>query len=241
MANEQPVYDEAALAALEEFTDEYTTEQFDVDSDYAAPPPPLPDGWHMAKLNLIGAKDAEGTLKEFVGPRAWGNIPFHPENEKNPGGTFFTQIDATIVDPGGAQDGKRTNRFNVTTHPEERRNNASSASLVYRAVKGTAIPGLKPAAHIGLVLDLLRGENPIVWVKTQLEGEAAEASKAFQEAKKAGQTGMKKPKTYRGEKSFSQDGKVTGRVLDADSGEFVVGRPTIVDMKPQSFVPPASK
>lgn len=228
MPNEQPLYDEAALLALEEDTDEFTPEAFDKDADYSAPPPPLPDGWHQAKLNLIGAKDSEGTLKEFVGPRPWGNIP----------STYFTQIDATIVDPGGAQDGKRTNRFNVTTHPEERRNNASSASLVYKAITGDPIPGLKPAAHMGLVLDQLRGQSPIVWVKTQLEGEAQEASKAFQEAKKAGDKSAQKPKTYRGEKSFMENGKVTGRVVDPASGEIVVGRPSITDMKPQSFVPP---
>ena len=228
---EQPLYDETALAALENDTDEYTPEVFDKDADYAAPPPPLPDRWHLAKLNLIGAKDAEGVLKEFVGPRPWGNIP----------ATYFTQIDATVVDPGGAQDGKRTNRFNVTTHPEERRNNASSASLVYKAITGNPIPGLKPAAHIGLVLDQLRGQSPIVWIKTQLEGEPQEASKAFQEAKKAGQVGATKPKTYRGEKSFMENGKVTGRVVDPTSGEIVVGRPSIVDMKPQSFVPPVVK
>lgn len=228
MANETPLYDETALEALENFTDEFTPEQFDQDADYAAPPPPLPDGWHLAQLNLIGAKDKEGVLKEFVGPRPWGNIP----------ATFFTQIDAKVVDQGGAQDGKRTNRFNVTTHPEERRNNASSASLVYKAITGDPIPGLKPAVHMGLVLDQLRGQSPIVWIKTQLEGEAQEASKAAQAAKLAG-TAVKKPKTFRGEKAFSQEGKVTGRVFDADSNEFVVGRPSIVDMKPQSFVPPA--
>lgn len=227
MANEQPLYDESALAELEGYTDEFTPEAFDSDADYAAPPPPLPDGWHMAKLNLIGAK-VDGVLKEFSGPRKWGNIP----------ATFFTQIDATIVDVGGAQDGKRTNRFNVTTHPEERRNNASSASLVYKAIVGSTIPGLKPAVHMGLLLDELRGQSPIVWIKTQLEGEAQEASKAFQAAKEAGDKNAKKPKTFRGEKSFMQEGKVTGRVVDPDTNEIVVGRPSIVDMKPQSFTPP---
>lgn len=233
MANETPQYDETALASLEEFTDEFTPEQFDVNADYSAPPPPLPDGWSMAKLVLLGAKDKDGNLKEFTGPRPWGNIP----------STFFTQIEAIVVDPGGAQDGKRTNRFNVTTHPEERRNNASSASLVYRAITGNPIPGLKPAAHMGLVLDLLRGESPIVWIKTQLEGEASEASKAFQEKKKAGTLapGEKGPKTFRGEKSFSENGKVTGRLVDPETGEIVVGRPSITDMKPQSFVPPVKK
>lgn len=228
--NEAPQYDETALAALEDFTDEFTPEQFDQDADYAAPPPPLPDGWHMAKLNLIGAK-VEGVLKEFSGPRKWGNIPQ----------TFFTQIDATVVDPSGPQDGKRTNRFNVTTHPEERRNNASSASLVYRAVTEKPIPGLKPAVHMGLVLDLLRGQSPIVWIKTQLEGESSEASKAFQAAKEAGDTSAKKPKTFRGEKAFTQEGKLTGRTVDPDTNEIVVGRPSIQDMKPQSFTPPVKK
>jgi len=227
---EQPMYDETFLASLENDTDEFTPEVFDKDADYAAPPPPLPDGWHQAKLNLIGAKDGEGTLKEAVGPRPWGNIP----------STYFTQIDATVVDPGGAQDGKRTNRFNVTTHPEERRNNASSASLVYKAITGNPIPGLKPAAHIGLVLDQLRGQSPIVWIKTQLEGEAQEASQVFQANKKNGITSPK-PKTFRGEKSFMENGKVTGRVVDPATGEIVVGRPMIVDLKPQSFVPPVKK
>lgn len=231
MPTEQPLYDETFLASLENDADEFTPEQFDVDADYASPPPPLPDGWHLAKLNLIGAKDAEGVLKEAVGPRPWGSIP----------ATYFTQIDATVVDLGGAQDGKRTNRFNVTTHPEERRNNASSASLVYKAVVGSPIPGLKPAVHMGLVLDQLRGQTPLVWIKTQLEGEAQEASKVFQEAKKAGNKDAKKPKTYRGEKAFTQEGKVTGRVFDNDANEFVVGRPQITDMKPQSFVPPIVK
>lgn len=230
MANEQPLYDETALAELESSTDEFTAEQFDQDADYAAPPPPLPDGWHQAKLNLIGAKDKDGVLKEFVGPRPWGNIP----------ATYFTQIDATVVDPGGAQDGKRTNRFNVTTHPEERRNNASSASLVYKAITGDPIPGMKPAFHMGKLLEQLRGQSPIVWVKTSLEGEAQEASKAFQEAKKSGSLapGQKGPRTYRGEKAFTQEGKVTGKVFDPDTGETVVGRPAILDMKPQSFIPP---
>lgn len=226
----QPLYDENFLASLESITEEFTAEEFDTDADYAAPPPPLPDGWHMAKLNLIGAKDKEGVLKEAVGPRTWGNVP----------STFFTQIDATIVDPSGPQDGKRTNRFNVTTHPEERRNNASSASLVYKAVTGDPIPGLKPAHHIALVLEQLRGQSPIVWIRTQLEGEPQDASKAFQEAKKLGQVGTK-PRVYRGEKAFTENGKMTGRVVDPESGEIVVGRPAIIDMKPQSYVPPVKK
>lgn len=233
MPNEIPTMNEEFLASLEDFTDEFTAEEFDQDADYAAPPPPLPDGGHLAKLNLIGVKDSNGVLQEAIGPRPWGNIP----------STFFTQIDATIIDPGGPQDGKRTQRFNVTTHAEERRNNSSSASLVYKAITGKPIPGLKPSVHIGLLLDLLRGESPIVWIKTRLEGEAQEASKAYQEKKKAGtlEKGEKGPKTFRGEKSFMENGKVTGRVLDPETGEIVVGRPAIIDMKHQSFVSPEEK
>ena len=228
MPNETPTYDETLLESLENDPTEFSSTEFDPDADYAAPPPPLPDGWHLAKLNLIGAKDKDGNLKEFVGPRPWGNIP----------ATYFTQIDATIVDPGGPQDGKRTTRFNVTTHPEERRNGASSASLVYRAITGQPLPGVKPALHMKEVLDLLRGQSPIVMIRTQLEGEAQEASKAFQEAKQRGEQG-KKPRTFRGEKAFTQEGKLTGRCIDPETGEIVVGRPAIQDIKPQSFTPPA--
>lgn len=226
MPNETPTYDETLLESLENDPTEFSSTEFDPDADYAAPPPPLPDGWHLAKLNLIGAKDKDGNLKEFVGPRPWGNIP----------ATYFTQIDATIVDPGGPQDGKRTTRFNVTTHPEERRNGASSASLVYRAITGQPIPGVKPALHMKEVLDLLRGQSPIVMIRTQLEGEAQEASKAFQDAKQRGEQG-KKPRTFRGEKAFTQEGKLTGRCIDTETGEIVVGRPAIQDIKPQSWEP----
>lgn len=226
MPNETPTYDESLLESLENDPTEFSSTEFDPDADYAAPPPPLPDGWHLAKLNLIGAKDKDGVLREFVGPRPWGNIL----------ATYFTQIDATIVDPSGPQDGKRTTRFNVTTHPEERRNGASSASLVYRAITGQPIPGVKPALHMKEVLDLLRGQSPIVMIRTQLEGEAQEASKAFQEAKQRGEQG-KKPRTFRGEKAFTQEGKLTGRCIDPETGEIVVGRPAIQDIKPQSWEP----
>lgn len=226
MPNETPTYDETLLESLENDPTEFSSTEFDPDADYAAPPPPLPDGWHLARLNLIGAKDKDGVLREFTGPRPWGNIP----------ATYFTQIDATIVDPAGPQDGKRTTRFNVTTHPEERRNGASSASLVYRAITGRPIPGVKPALHMKEVLDLLRGQSPIVMIRTQLEGEAQEASKAFQEAKQRGEQG-KKPRTFRGEKAFTQEGKLTGRCVDPENGEIVVGRPAIQDIKPQSWEP----
>lgn len=226
MPNETPTYDESLLESLENDPTEFSSTEFDPDADYAAPPPPLPDGWHLAKLNLIGAKDKDGVLREFTGPRPWGNIP----------ATYFTQIEAVVVDPSGPQDGKRTTRFNITTHAEERRNGASSASLVYRAITGQPIPGVKPALHMKEVLDLLRGQSPIVMIRTQLEGEAQEASKAFQEAKQRGEQG-KKPRTFRGEKSFTQEGKLTGRCIDPETGEIVVGRPAIQDIKPQSWEP----
>lgn len=225
----QPIYDEEALAALE--VDNTEAEGYDEDADYAAPPPPLPDGWHQATLHLIGVKDGD-QQKEFSGPRKWGNIP----------STFFTQIDASVVDPNGPQNGKRTARFNVTTHAEERRNGASSASLVYRALTGKPLPGLKQGLHMKEVLDALRGNSTVVWIKTQLEGEAADASKAYREAKDRGDDPLpKRPKTFRGEKTFSEGGKLTGRTWDEASGEWVVGRPAIVDIKPASFVPPAKK
>lgn len=224
MPDTEITYDPDYLATLEADDTEVGAE-FDQDADYAAPPPPLPDGWYLAKLRNIGAKDAGGTLRPFVGPRPWGQIP----------ATFFTQIEAIVVDPGGAQDGKRTNRYNVTTHTDVRQNNTSSAALVYRAVTGQPIPGVKQAAHMGLIMDLFNGQEPLVKIRVQLEGEAQEASKAYQDGKKAGRTGLAKPKVYRGERNFMKDGKVVGYVDDPASGERVVGRPSIVDIKPQDF------
>lgn len=234
MAYEAPIFDEDLLAQAEE--DETTVgKAFDPDSDYAAPPPPIPDTWHQARLRLLGV-NKDNTKIPFDGPRAWGpNVT-----------TFWTQIEAVIVDPGGPQDGKVTNRFNVTTHVEERRHNSSAAALVYRAITGDPLPGVKQGAHIAAVVKALQ-DQPMVWIKTQLEGEASEASKAFGEAKKSMSpeqlkaSGIKKPKVYRGEKAFMEDGKVTGRVFDPETNEIVVGRATIVDMKPLSFTPPQAK
>lgn len=228
----QPITDEAALAALE--TDDTEAEGLDKDADYGdqLPPPPIPDDWHQATLHLLGVKDANGQQAEFAGPRKWGNIS----------STFFTQIEAHVVDPNGPQDGKRTTRFNVTTHAEERRNGASSASLVYRALTGKPLPGMKQGLHMKAVLDELRGNSQVVWIKTQLEGEASDASKAFREAKDRGDNPLpKRPKTFRTERSFTQDGKLTGRCWDNDAQEWVVGRAAIVDIKPSSFIPPAKK
>ena len=83
---------------------------------------------------------------------------------------------------------------------------------------------------MGLIVELLQ-EEPIVWIRTQLEGQAPEASKSYGERKKAGQLspGEKAPKTYRGQKAFSENGKITGKVTDPATGEVVVGRPAIQD------------
>ena len=94
---------------------------------------------------------------------------------------------------------------------------------------------------MGLLIEELKGAEPIVWIRTQLEGQAQEAGKAFNERKQSGQleAGEKAPKTFRGQKAFTDaSGKVTGAVVDPDNGETVVGRPAIQDMKPQSWTPP---
>lgn len=244
MADNELIYDDDYIAQLES-DDTPMSGEIDLDADYAAPGPPLPDAWHMLKLKNIGAKVKDKTspyydqVMPFVGPRSWGQVM----------ATFFTQIEGQVVEPGGPQDGKRTNRFNVTTHPEERRNNSSSASLVYRAITGKTFPTAKPASHMALVVDELKGQEPIVWAKTQLEGEASDASKAYVDAKEQGHPLPKKPKTFRGQDKFKFVGldsngnpiygdKITGVAYDLEFKERVVGRPQIVDLKPQSFTPP---
>ena len=205
--------------------------EFDADADYAAPPPPLPDGWYLATLRCAGVKDTDGKPVPFR-KRPWGNIP----------STYHTSIEAKIVDPGGLNDGKFATDNTVTTHSDPRRHNTSKVAMFYRGITGQPIPGVSEAQHMKALLTELQG-SPTVYVKTQLEGQAQEAGKAFGERKKAHTLapGDKGPKTFRGERAFYENGKLTGRVYDEDAKEWVVGRPTIADVKPSSWTPPAVK
>jgi hypothetical protein len=226
MANEV-IFDPTLMDSLDEDTTPLPAE-FDADADYNAPPPPLPDGWHMAKLKLAGVKDGDGRQVPFS-KRPWGAIP----------STFHTSLTAHMIDPGGAQDGKIATDNTVTTHVDPKRHNTSKAVAYQKAINEGSFRGTSEGQIMKALLEDLQSE-PTVWVRTQLEGQAPEASRAFTEAKKAGSLapGTKAPKTFRGEKAFTQEGKLTGRAFDADAKEFVVGRPVIVDVKPQSFTPP---
>ncbi len=217
MANEV-IYDPTLMDSLDE-DQTILPEAFDPDASYAAPPPPLPDGWYQATLSVAGVKDDAGALVPFK-KRPWGNIPV----------TFHTSINARIVDPGGVQDGKFATDNTVTTHSDPKRHNTSKVAMYYRAITGKPIPGVSEGAHMKALLEELQ-QSPTVWIRTQLEGQASEASKAFGERKKAGQLtpGEKGPKTFRGEKSFTQEGKLTGRAYDEVAKEYVVGRPSIQD------------
>jgi hypothetical protein len=221
MALTEVVFDPALMDSLDEDTTQIAAE-FDQDADYAAPPPPLPDGTYTMTLTCAGVKDADGTLVPFR-KRPWGNIP----------STFHTSIQARIVDPGGPQDGKYATDNTVTTHIDPKRHNTSKVAMYYRAITGKPIPGVSEGQHMKALLELLQS-SPTVQGTTQLEGQPAEASKAFSDRKKAGllEPGEKAPKTYRGQKAFTQEGKLTGRVYDDASGEFVVGRPSIQSVKP---------
>lgn len=207
--------------------------EFDQDADYSAPPPPLPDGWYQATLTVAGVRDQDGNLVPFR-KRPWGNIPT----------TFHTSIQARVQDVGGQQDGKFASDNTVTTHIDPRRYNTSKVAMYYRATSGNPIPGVSEGQHMKALLEELQS-SPTVWIKTQLEGQPADAGKAYGEAKKANggraPEGMRGPKTYRGERNFYENGKLTGRVFDEETGEWVVGRPVISDVKPLSFVPPVKK
>lgn len=207
--------------------------EFDQDADYNAPPPPLPDGWYQATLTVSGVKDADGNLVPFR-KRPWGNIP----------STFHTSIQARVQDIGGVQDGKFASDNTVTTHIDPKRYNTSKVATYYRGITGNPIPGVSEGQHMKALLEELQS-SPTVWIKTQLEGQPADASKAFSDTKKANggraPEGTRAPKTYRGERNFYENGKLTGRVFDEETGEWVVGRPVISDVKPLSFVPPVKK
>ena len=219
MAQQEVTFDPTLMDSLDEDMTPIAPE-FDADADYAAPAPPLPDGWHQATLSVAGVKDESGTLVPFR-KRPWGNIP----------STYHTAINAKVVDPGGLQDGKFAGDNTVTSHSDPRRHNTSKVAMFYRGITGKPIPGVSEAQHMKALLEELQA-SPTVWVKTQLEGQASEASQSFGERKKAGtlSPGEKGPKTFRGEKAFTQEGKLTGRAWDDVAREFVVGRPVIVDV-----------
>src|SRR5271156_552769 len=207
--------------------------EFDADADYNAPPPPLPDGWYQATLTVAGVRDADGN-NVLYRVRPCGNIR----------STCHTSINARIIDPSGPQDGKFASDNTVTTHLDPKRYNTSKVATYYRGITGNPIPGVNEEDHVkSLCRELL--SQPMVWIKTQLEGQPADASKAFSDAKKANGgrpvEGTRAPKTYRGERNFYENGKLTGRVFDEETGEWVVGRPVISDVKPLSFVPPVKK
>jgi hypothetical protein len=220
MPQEAVVFDPTLMDSLDEDMTQIAPE-FDQDADYAAPPPPLPDGTYQMILSCAGVKDENGALVPFR-KRPWGNIP----------STFHTSIQGRIVDPGGAQDGKYATDNTVTTHIDPKRHNTSKVAMYYRAITGKPIPGVSEGQHMKALLELLQS-NPTVMGTTQLEGQAADASKAFSEKKKAGTLapGEKAPKTFRGQKAFTQEGVLTGRVFDDVAGEFVVGRPMITAVK----------
>ena len=141
------------------------------------------------------------------------------------------RIDPRIVDPGGEQDGKYASDNTVTTAMDINKK-TSKVFTYYRGITGKACPGANEEDNMkAFIKELLN--QPTVWVKTQLEGQAADASKAFSEKKKAKAltTSDKAPKTFRGQAAFTQEGKLTGRVFDPETKEFVVGRPQIVDIK----------
>jgi hypothetical protein len=232
MPREELTYDSTLMDSLDEDMTPLPQE-FDADADYNAPPPPLPDGWHQAVLQcagvMVGEKREPFTLIKWKGD----------QTEK---GHYWTAIEAKVVDPGGLEDGKFASDGLVRTRMDARNHNTSAVANYYRAITGNPIPGVSEAQHMkALILELQA--KPQVWIKTQLEGQAAEASKAFRAAKKAGTLapGDKGPKTFKGERAFYENGKLTGRTYDDAAKEIVVGRATIVDVKPSSFVPPAVK
>ncbi len=229
MANEAVTFDPTLMDALDEDVTPLDPD-FDTDASAYDPPPPLPDGWHQATLSCVGVKDADGKLVPYR-VRPWGNIPK----------TYHTAIQAKVVDPGGPQDGKYATDNTVTTHLDKRNNNTSKAASLYRGITGKPVPGSSEAQQMKALLEELQS-SPLVYVKTQLEGQASEASKAFGERKKAGllTPGEKGPKTFRGAAAFTENGKLTGKTVDPESGEIVVGRPQIIDVKPASWTPPSN-
>ncbi len=233
MADNQIIYDDELLLAAEQDIENTVGEDFDPDAEYNAPMPPLPDGWHYATLKNLGRK-VDDVVKEFEGPRPWGaNIT-----------TYYTRVEASVIDVGGPQNNKRATG-NITTHRESTQDGTdrgSLASMYYKAITGQPIPGVSQGSHIAAVAKELRSE-PQVWIRTRLEGQDRDAKAIFDANKKNGtlKQGEKAPPTYRGNKEFTDaNGKLTG-VKVLEDGTRIVGQPVIVEVKPKSFQPNVKK
>jgi hypothetical protein len=211
MANEL-VFDSTLLDELDN-DNTAVAPDFDPDADYNAPPPPLPDGWYLATLECAGV-NVDGQRVPFTQIKWKGDV-----TEK---GHFWTGVQAKVQDPGGLEDGKFASDGLVRTKLDPKRHNTSLVASYYRAITGDPIPGTSEGQHMKAILEKLQ-EKPLVYIKTQLQG------------------GYKKEDGSRvnikGQDKFvNENGKVTG-VVEVD-GQRIVGRPAIIDVRNQDFVPP---
>src|ERR1700679_2357776 len=96
MPQQEVTFDPTLMDSLDEDMTPLPAE-FDVDADYNAPPPPVPDGWYLATLECAGVM-VDGNRVPTTQIKWKGDV-----TEK---GHWWTGIQARIVDPGGLEDGK---------------------------------------------------------------------------------------------------------------------------------------
>lgn len=219
MPRDEVIYDQSLLEDLED-DNTLVGDAFDADADAYAPPPPLPDGDYLATLKCGGMRDPEtGARVLYTKPKYKNDHVPHPT----------TSVTATILDPGGPQDGKWAEDPFVRTKLDDRKG-ASAVSSIYRAVTGKPILGTTEGQHMAALLKVLQ-ENPQVRITTKLQGQYF----ATQEHKD-----KKEYTKVKGEKNFTDPntGKLTGIAYGKDgepivdvNGDFVMGRPVITGYK----------
>lgn len=201
-------------------------EGYDEDADAYAAPPPLPDNrdeGYLAELSLAGVKDPNDDSRRLeMANVKWG------QDERE---YAWVPITAKVLDPGGKQDGKLA--FDPLLRSRPDRDGRNPVEAVYRAITGRSAPGVSLGAKAAALVRELRA-HPVVRIHTQLQGDAQDFNKEFDERKRDGTlpAGWKKMRKIKGQGRFGADGTV---VVKTPSGEMetVVARAAIVGYLPK--------
>lgn len=149
-------------------------------ADAYAVPPPAPDGIWRAKLKSVDIDDQQGQPHRFLAksyPKMAGGRPF-----------LVTNVEASLIDLGGKNDGVKLTEYWVKTLIDERKGTSQASTITVKA-GGPNLPRSTDKDRMDALLKTLAAE-PEVLVETVWEA----SCQACQEAAK--KKGDKSPRPF---------------------------------------------
>jgi hypothetical protein len=122
-------------------------------ADAYATPPPLPDGKWRAKAKQVDIKDDKGQLQRyavFSRPGIESGKPF-----------FATNVEFSIIDHSGANDGVKLTEYWIKTLIDGRKGTSQSDTMV-RKLGGKTLPSSTDKQRIDLLLATLAAEPELI-------------------------------------------------------------------------------